>query len=160
VAILAVVGVAGVVTVQRDAHAQRHDWQAVADAFDERGGDAPAVLVIDRGTTIARPPGSYLPDRRAVADGERTAVTEIDLLTLGDDDSTCNWLVGRPCGYLFVGNRLHDDLAESFEEVERIPAGPFVLVRYRSDRPVEVGPEDFTGFSTPDVPLVISNADP
>ncbi len=160
VAVLAVVGVAGVVTVQRDPHAQRHDWQAVADAFEDRDGDGDAVLVVDRGSTIARPLGWYLPDQRVVAAGESTAVTEIDLLTLGDDDSTCNWLVGRPCGYLFVGNRLHDDVAGTFREVERIPAGPFVLVRYRSDDPVEIGPEDFTGFATPDVPLVISNADP
>lgn len=156
VAVLAVVGVAGVVSVQRDPHAQRHDWQAVADAFEDRSGSGPAALVVDRGTTIAGPLSWYLPDRQVVGPGERTAVTELDLLTLGHDDSTCNWVVGRPCGYLFVGNRLQGDVADEFVEVERVPAGPFVLVRYRSDHPVEIGPEDFTGFSTPDVPLIIT----
>jgi hypothetical protein len=155
VAVLALVGVAAVVTVQRDPHAQRHAWRAVADAFTDRDGDGAAVLVVDRGSTIARPLGWYLPENAVVPAGETAAVSEIDVLTLGDDDAVCNWLVGRPCGYLFVGSPLQPELAESFEEVERVPAGPFVLVRYRSQEPVEVGPDDFEGFSTPDVPLVI-----
>jgi hypothetical protein len=114
VAVLAVVGVAGVVTVQRDPHAQRDDWRAVASAFEDRSDATSAALVIDRLPTIASPITRYLPDRRVMAAGERTVVTEIDVLTLGDDDRDCDWLVGRPCGFLFVGSPLRGELAETF----------------------------------------------
>ena len=155
VAVLAVVGVSGVVAVQRDAHARRSDWQAVADAFED-GDGASAVLVVDRGATIAGPLTRYLPDRRVLAPGETTTVTEIDVLALGEDDPPCNWLVGRPCGFLFVGSPLQGTPAKAFAEVERIPAGPFVLVRYRSEEPVELGPEDFIGFAATEPALLIT----
>jgi uncharacterized membrane protein len=154
-AALAVAGVGGVSTVQRDQHAQRQDWQAVADAVGHRSDGGSAILVVDRGSIIARPLTWYLPGRPVVGAGERTPVTDIYLLQLRDDDAACNWLVGLPCEYLFVGNRLHDDLARTFSEVERVPAGPFVLVHYRTAQPRDIGPEDFTGYDTPDLPLLI-----
>ena len=60
------------------------------------------------------------------------------MLSLPAGIDHCDWFVGQACALLFLGRPLPPSVTGAFKEVERIPVGSFVLVRYRADQPTPV----------------------
>jgi mannosyltransferase len=158
VALVTVVSLSVVVAVQRDPDLQRPDWRQVA-AVDE-AGDADRALVVNVGGIIARPLLRYLDDARALAGGETARVDEIDVLYVSPTSRPCDFLVGRACGFLFLGSPPPEPLASQLTLVERIELPQFAIERYRAeDGPLRVSRDDLVAADQRSGALVLVPAD-
>jgi uncharacterized membrane protein len=141
-----VLGFASVWTVAAvidDPELQRPDWRAVATATAE--GDGPSVLVLNVGSTMSSPLDRYLPGGRRLGPEEEVRVERVDVLTGVRADRPCNMLVGRPCGFVFLGAPLPTDLASQFGKPEDVPLDQFDIRRYRADHLVPVSAAALVG---------------
>ncbi len=130
--------------VARAPELQRADWRAVAGAVDAEGRDGgiEGALVVSVGGGQSSPLVRYLPGAAPLA-GDQTVVTDrVDVLVARPSDVPCNFFVGRACAFVFLGAPLPEPVAADFRLEERVALGQFVVERYRSDEPVELGRDD------------------
>ena len=145
----AVVLVAGLwlaagVAVAREPRLQRADWRSVAEVVDvDTAGEAGGgVLVVNVAGDQSSPLEHYLPGAAPLG-GDRTVTTDrIDLLAVRPGGVPCNFVVGRPCGFVFLGAPLPLPLAGDFRLDTRVVLDQFVVERYRADAQVEIGRDD------------------
>ena len=144
----AVVLVAGLwlavdVAVGREPRLQRADWRSVAEVVAaDAPGDRGGVLVVNVAGDQSSPLAHYLPGA-APLDRDRTLTTDrIDVLALRPAGVPCNFVVGRPCGFVFLGAPLPPSMSDDFHLDRRVVLDQFVVERYRADAPVAVGRDD------------------
>jgi 4-amino-4-deoxy-L-arabinose transferase-like glycosyltransferase len=128
------------IAVAADPRLHRSDWRSVAEVAD--GGSARRVLVVDTNGGQSSPLHRYL-DGVGILEGEQTVlVDQIDVLVARPAGVPCNFLVGRACGFVFLGGPLPDPIAARFQLDERFVLDQFVVERYRADSPVELGRDE------------------
>jgi hypothetical protein len=88
--------------------------------------------------SLGYPLGYYVPQSRRVGDDEPITVDEVDTLWWKGKMVPCDWLVGSPCGLLFLAADLPQPLAAQLPLVERVDLDQFVLERHRAPAPITV----------------------
>ncbi len=128
------------IAVATNPRLHRSDWRSVAEVAD--GGSSRRVLVVDTNGGQSSPLHRYL-DGAGLLEGDQTVlVDQIDVLVARSAGAPCNLLVGRACGFVFLGGPLPDAVAARFQLDERFVLDQFVVERYRADTPVELGRDE------------------
>ncbi len=135
---LVAVSFVAVVAVDRDPELQRADWREVAAA--EAATPGTGVLVLNSGGLMSEPLRAYVPGIRRLAADDPVRVDHVDVLHAGATDRPCNFLVGRTCGFVFLGYPLPPAVAARFGRPELIRLDQFTIERYPAARPVTVTP--------------------
>lgn len=142
VLVVAAASLTVVVADARDEDLQRPDWRAVARAFEagQDGGERRA-LVVNAYRNLGLPLQLYLDDARMLDAGEVVEVDDVVMVVAQPTDVPCDMLVGRPCGFVFLGARPREPLGSALGTAQRQDLGQFALDVYQPAQPVEVGPE-------------------